>query len=100
MIVKPKQQTMTETELNQALDRLASNNAMRASGDLRSRIDARIRDARINYVKMHYAAAILIAMLIIGAAQVRFVHRKAVAEKKKQSLDISNLSPQNTLYHE
>lgn len=91
---------MTETELNQALDRLARNNAMRAPGHLRSRIDGRIRDVRMNYVKVQYAAAILIAMFIVGAAQVRYIHHKKLAEKNGKTLDVSNLLPQNTLYHE
>lgn len=91
---------MTETELNKAIDRLAQKNAMRAPTHLRSRIDARIRDVRMNYVKVQYAAAILIAMFIIGAAQVRYVNHKLLAEKNGNTLDVSNLLPQNTLYHE
>lgn len=91
---------MTQTEFNQALDRLARNNAMHASGHLRSRIDARIRDVRMNYLKVHYAAAILAAMLIIGSAQVLYIHQKNLAERSVKTLDVTNLLPQNTLYHE
>jgi hypothetical protein len=85
--------------LNNALDRLARNNDWRAGDDLRSRIDARIRNARNNYVKLPYAAAVIVALGILGALQIHRAHQRTLAEQSNK-INIEYLNPSNMLYNE
>ena len=90
---------MTEADLNSALDRLARSKDVRLSGSMRARIDARIREVRNNYVKLPYAAAILIALGVLGFLQLHRARQQAMAQQE-QELNVDYLLPSNMLYHE